>query len=150
MHPLIDILPRVNAALNAVAAVLLVIGYVLIRQRRIEAHQWTMVSAFGVSVLFLASYVTYHTIRQIETGAGHTKWEVPGALGWTYYGVLISHVILAAAVPFLAIASLWLGWRRRDRLHRRVSKWTWPIWMYVSITGVIVYLMLYHLHPALR
>jgi len=142
-------LPLVNASLNAVAAALLVTGLVLIRKGRRAAHQRIMVTAFVVSIIFLASYLTYHTLRQMEEGVGHTPWQVPGAWQRIYYTILISHVILAATVPFLAVRTLWLATKGRFDAHRRIARITWPIWMYVAVTGVIVYLMLYHLHPAL-
>ncbi|MCC6908849.1 MAG: DUF420 domain-containing protein [Phycisphaerales bacterium] len=146
---LLKALPTVNASLNALAAVLLLIGRVLIRQGRKAAHMRCMIGAFLVSVVFLVSYVTYHTLRQMEQGLGHTKWEVDGLLRWVYYAILLSHVVLAAAVPFLAVRTLWLASSGRFAQHRRLAVVTWPIWMYVSVTGVLVYLMLYHLQPLL-
>ncbi len=146
---LLKALPTVNASLNALAAVLLLIGRLLIRQGRRAAHMRCMIGAFLVSVVFLVSYITYHTLRQMEQGLGHTKWEVDGVMRWAYYAILISHVVLAAAVPFLAIRTLWLAASGRFLQHRRLAVITWPIWMYVSLTGVLVYLMLYHLQPLL-
>jgi uncharacterized membrane protein YozB (DUF420 family) len=139
------ILPHVNASLNALATVLLICGYVLIKRRRETAHKWTMLACFGVSVLFLASYVTYHV------GIEGTKRfpDYPGSVvRSTYLAILFTHVVLAAAVPFLAVATIYLGLRDRRRAHRRLARWTFPIWLYVSITGVVVYLMLYHVYPA--
>ncbi len=147
---LIRILPACNAALNGLAAVLLMCGLRLIRSGRRDAHQRCMIGAFLVSVVFLVSYITYHTLRQMEEGLGHTKWEVAGAWQKVYYAILISHVILAATVPFLAGRTLYLAACGRFDAHRRIARVTWPIWMYVAVTGVIVYFMLYHLHPALK
>ena len=147
MSPMIQILPAVNASLNGLAAILLLIGFILIKNGRVDAHQRTMISAFGVSILFLISYLSYHTLRGMETGVAHTKWEVDGVIRWVYYGILLTHVVLAAAVPVLAILTLRLGLKGERARHKRLAKVTWPIWMYVSVTGVIVYVMLYHLQP---
>ncbi len=133
-----------NAALNALAGVLLVIGYVLIRRRRETAHKWTMLAAFVVSVLFLTSYLTYH----YQSNWTETKFQGPLPLrNWLYYPLLVSHVILAAMVPVLALRTIYLGLRDRREAHRRLARWTFPIWLYVSVTGVLVYLMLYYLYP---
>lgn len=148
--PLIDLLPRVNATLNGVAGVLLLCGLYLIKRRNIEAHRKVMIGAFVMSSLFLVSYVTYHTLRQQAEGIGHTKWVIDGWMRPTYYTILLTHIVLAAFVPFLAIRTLWLGSKRQDARHRRLARWTWPIWMYVSVTGVIVYAMLYEVQPRLR
>lgn len=142
-------LPAVNASLNALSGVLLAVGYALVKRRRLVAHRRVMVAACCVSIAFLVSYLTYHTLRQMEQGIGHTRWVVEGWLRSTYYTILLTHVVLAATVPPLAIWAVALGYRRRYERHRRVAKVTWPIWMYVSVTGVIVYFMLYHLQPAL-
>lgn len=142
---LLHILPRANASLNGVAAVLLLIGFVLIKRGRQDAHKKVMVSAFAVSTLFLMSYMTYHSLK-----AGlHTPWEIEGWLRTVYYLILITHIVLAATVPFLAIALLWLGFKKRHTVHRKLAVFAWPIWMYVSVTGVLVYLLLYELQPRL-
>jgi uncharacterized membrane protein YozB (DUF420 family) len=140
----IEYLPTVNASLNATATVLLIAGYWLIKQRRETAHKWVMLAAFGVSMLFLACYLTYHV------QAGHVKFLGPEPVRTVYLAILISHVILAAAVPVLAGRTIYLGLRDRREAHRRWSQWTFPIWLYVSITGVVIYLMLYHLYPSSR
>jgi len=137
-------LPAVNAALNALATVLLVAGYALIKGRRETAHKNTMLAAFGVSVAFLASYLTYH----LTPGNAMKKFGGPPPVSYVYYAILISHIFLAAAVPFLALATIYLGFRDRRIAHRRLARWTFPIWLYVSITGVAIYVMLYHLYPA--
>lgn len=145
------LLPHVNASLNALATVLLVAGYVLIKRRRETAHKWIMLACFGVSVAFLASYLTYHIgVR----GGESTKFPTypPPAVRYGYYAILLTHVVLAAAVPFLAAVTIWSGLRsEHDPLarprHRRLAWWTFPIWLYVSITGVVVYLMVYRLFP---
>lgn len=132
-------LPHINASLNAVSAVLLLIGRVQIARRRIAAHRAAMLAALGVSTLFLAGYITYHVTSPIFVFRGH------GMIRPAYYALLISHVLLAATVIPLVLLTAWRGLHRQDARHRRVARWTWPIWMYVSVSGVIVYLMLYHI-----
>jgi putative membrane protein len=141
---MIEVLPHVNATLNATATVLLLIGYALIKQRREQAHKWTMLACFAVSVVFLGCYLTYHF--NIKGGSRPFPSHPPNAVRYTYYVILASHVVLAATVPFLAVATIWLGLADRRRAHNRLAWWTFPIWLYVSITGVIVYAMLYHLY----
>ncbi len=134
----VSALPTVNASLNALATVMLLMGYVLIRRKRVEAHKRTMLSAFGVSVAFLTCYLIYHSF--------HLSQSFPGA-GWTrpvYYSILVSHIILAAAVPFLAAVTIYRGLKGQWDKHRRIARITFPIWLYVSVTGVMIYLMLYH------
>ena len=135
-------LPTLNAALNATSAALLIAGYGFIRRREIHAHRACMLAAFGVSILFLISYLTYH--YQVGTVS------FPGT-GWlrdVYLTILATHTILAASVPPLAIVTLWRAVAQRFDRHRRIARWTLPIWLYVSITGVVVYWMLYHLAGA--
>jgi uncharacterized membrane protein YozB (DUF420 family) len=135
-------LPTLNAALNSLATVLLIVGYVLIKRRRETAHKWTMLAAFGVSVVFLVSYLVYHY------KAGHVSFTGPQPIRTAYYAMLISHVVLAAAVPILAIGTIYHGLRDRRATHRRWAWWTFPIWLYVSVTGVVIYVMLYHVYLA--
>lgn len=134
-------LPTVNAALNLTATVLLVIGYVLIKRGREKAHKRTMLSAFAVSAIFLVSYLVYHN------QAGHVSFTGPPAVRTFYLGILFSHIILAVTVPVLAIVTIYLGLKDHRVAHRRWARWTFPIWLYVSITGVVVYVMLYRLYP---
>lgn len=143
MQSLKDILPHVNASLNAVATVLLIVGYVLIRRGRERAHARAMLSCFVVSVVFLASYLTYHAIA----GSRRFPEYPPATARYIYFFILITHVLLAAAVPILAAVTIYLGLRDRRRAHRRWARWTLPIWLYVSITGVLVYVMLYQMYP---
>ena len=131
-------LPALNAALNATAAVLLVIGFVLIRRGEWRKHRAVMLCAFTVSVAFLVSYLIYHA-RVGTVRFGHT-----GAIRTAYLGILLTHTVLATAVPILAVITLTRGLRGRIAYHRRIARWTLPIWLYVSITGVVVYVMLYH------
>lgn len=133
------VLPAVNAFLNGTAACLLLWGFVLIKNHRIEQHRRVMLTAFGVSVVFLISYLVYHF------NAGLVRFEKPGFIKTVYLSILGTHTVLAAIVPVLAIITLNRGLRGRYDRHRKIAKWTWPIWMYVSVTGVIVYFMLYHL-----
>lgn len=135
-------LAHVNALLNATATVLLLAGYVMIRQQRELAHKRLMLAAFAVSAAFLGSYLTYHWL------VGSVAFTGEGAIRTVYYTILVSHVVLAAVVPFLAAVTIYLAWRDQWKKHRQVARWTFPIWLYVSVTGVIVYLMLYHLFPA--
>ena len=137
MTDLIPYLPTVNAVLNAIAGVCLIVAYVFIRQRRIDAHRRMMLAAFGASTLFLMSYVTYHA------NAGSRPYHGTGWMRTLYFTILIPHVILATAVVPLALITLRRGLRRDDARHRRIARITLPIWLFVSVTGVVVYLMLY-------
>ena len=132
-------LPAVNATLNGIAAILLVTGYVLIRQRRWRQHRAVMLAAFATSVLFLISYVTYHA------NAGSRPFTGQGRIRIVYFTILITHVILAAAIVPLALVTLSRALRARYDRHARIARWTLPIWLYVSVTGVVVYLMLYRM-----
>ena len=144
---MIEWLPHVNVTLNGLATVLLIAGFILIKRRRQQAHKQVMLAALTVSALFLASYLTYHL--NIEGGSRRFPTDTsiaPVAVRYAYYGLLLTHVILAMAVPVLALGSVYLGLKDRREAHRRLSRWTWPIWLYVSVTGVIVYLMLYQIY----
>jgi uncharacterized membrane protein YozB (DUF420 family) len=133
-------LPAVNATLNGIAMVLLLTGYACIRRRRITAHRRTMIGAFATSVLFLISYLVYHA------NAGSRPFPGTGTIRTIYFVILISHIVLAAIVPLLAAVTLWLGLRGRFERHVRIARWTLPIWLYVSVTGIVVYLMLYRMY----
>ncbi|MDA2913039.1 DUF420 domain-containing protein [Acidobacteriia bacterium AH_259_A11_L15] len=135
-------LPTLNATLNASSAVLLVTGYLFIRRRRVTAHKTCMVVAFLLSTAFLVSYVYYHY--------HHGSTPFPGR-GWVrvaYFSILIPHVVLAAAILPLALTTLYRAWKGRFDKHVRLARWTLPLWLFVSVTGVIIYWMLYHLYPA--
>jgi uncharacterized membrane protein YozB (DUF420 family) len=132
-------LPLVNATLNATCFVLLTTGYVLIRRGRIAQHRAVMIAAFCTSVIFLISYLTYHA--QI----GSKPFPGQGPVRYLYFTILLTHTILAAAIVPLVLITLSRGLKRRDDRHRAIARWTLPIWIYVSVTGVIVYLMLYRL-----
>lgn len=130
-------LPTINAALNATSAMLLAAGFVFIRRRQVNAHRACMVAAFGTSVVFLACYVVYHL------QAGHVSYTGLGLARAVYLSILFSHVLLAVAVVPLAIVTLYRAARGRFERHRAIARWTLPIWFYVSVTGVVVYCMLY-------
>ena len=126
---------------------LLVVGLLLIKRRQEVAHKRVMLTAFATSILFLGCYLVYHWQLRVHTGASGVPFSGPASLRYVYYAMLISHVLLAATVPFLALATIYLGVRDRRSSHRRLAHWTFPIWLYVSVTGVIIYLVLYHLYP---
>ncbi len=132
-------LPALNAALNAATALLLSAGWVMIRGRHVTAHKTCMLSAFGVSLLFLASYLYYHAHAGVRHFAG-TGWIRP-----VYFAILMSHTVLAAAIVPLAVVTVALGLSSRFPRHQRVARWTLPLWLYVSLTGVAVYVLLYRL-----
>jgi protein SCO1 len=138
-------LPTVNASLNALAGVLLAVGIVLIKSGKRDAHRNVMLAAFVVSIVFLASYLTYHQGLHHYTGTHGKAFAGTGLLKWVYLLILISHVVLAAIVPVLAIITIVRGLKQDWERHRKIAKITFPIWLYVSITGVVIYAMLYHL-----
>jgi uncharacterized membrane protein YozB (DUF420 family) len=132
-------LPIVNATLNATAAILLVWGYILIRRRSIAAHRRVMLAAFATSSVFLCCYLVYHY------NVGSVRFPRTGIIRTVYLSILATHTALAATVPPLAIITLNRGLRERFDRHRRIARWTLPVWLYVSVTGVVVYLMLYQM-----
>jgi uncharacterized membrane protein YozB (DUF420 family) len=140
----LSFLPAVNATLNGFAFVLLVAGMICIKRKMIDAHRNLMIAAFVTSCVFLVSYVTHYVWRASVIGGAHTRFTAGGFLGAIYYPMLLSHILLAITVPVLAIFTIRLGLKRLDTRHRRLAKITLPIWLYVSITGVLIYIMLYH------
>lgn len=140
----VQFFPPLNASLNALSGVFLLIGYVLIRQKRIQLHKRFMLAACTSSVLFLICYVTYHSIR----GGVVSKFAGTGFWRTFYMTMLTSHTILAVVILPLAILSVYNGLKMRVPQHRRVARWTFPLWMYVSVTGVLVYFFLYHWFPS--
>lgn len=138
------ILPHLNASLNGLAAVLLVAGFVLIKKGNVAAHKRTMLTCFVVSTLFLFSYLFFHFV--VKDGKP-TRFTREGPVRVAYLSILLTHTILAAVVPFLAVVTIYLGLKDRRQAHVRLARWTFPIWLYVSVTGVIVYAMLYQLFP---
>ncbi len=133
------LLPTINATLNATAAVLLIWGYTLIRRKRVETHRKVMTAAFVTSCLFLICYLVYHA------QVGSVPFQKTGFIRTVYFTILITHTSLAAAVPVLAVITLRRARAGNFAKHRAIARWTLPIWLYVSVTGVVVYLMLYHL-----
>jgi uncharacterized membrane protein YozB (DUF420 family) len=133
------VLPAVNASLNALSTVLLAIGYLFIRRRRIEHHRACMIAALVTSSLFLTSYVIYHA------NVGSVPFGKTGAIRIVYFAILITHVILAAAIVPLVLITVSRALGRRFDKHRRIARVTFPLWMYVSVTGVVIYLMLYQM-----
>ena len=136
--------PPLNASLNALSGVFLLIGFVLIKQKRIQAHKRFMLAACATSVLFLICYVTYHSLR----GGVVTRFSETGAMRTLYLTILTSHTILAVVILPLAVLSVFNGLKMRVEKHRRVARWTFPLWMYVSVTGVLVYFFLYQWFPS--
>lgn len=136
----LDQLPALNAALNATSALLLVAGWVSIRRRAVAVHKALMLSAFAVSTVFLASYLVYHFYR------GSTPFQGHGLIRGVYFAVLISHIILAAVNLPMVVVTLTRALRQRFDAHRRLARITFPVWLYVSVTGVVVYFMLYRLN----
>ena len=132
-------LPALNATLNATAAVLLTIGWRLIRRGRVEQHRKVMIAAFCTSVVFLVSYLVYHA------QVGSVRFTKEGPIRIVYFTILLTHTVLAAAIVPMVLMSLSRGLKRQDARHRAIARWTLPLWLYVSITGVVVYLMLYQL-----
>jgi len=137
---MISLLPSINATLNALSAVLLVCGYVLIRRKQIARHRRVMLTAFVTSCLFLVCYLVYHA--QVGSVPFHHEGTT---LRTVYLSILFTHTVLAATVPVLAIITLRRGLAARYDRHRKIARWTLPIWLYVSVTGVVVYVMLYHM-----
>lgn len=132
-------LPAVNACLNSISTLLLTAGYLFIRRGQVQRHRLAMAGAFVTSCVFLTSYLIYHS------QAGSVPFTKQGWVRPVYFAILVSHIILAAAIVPLALITLYHAWRERFDKHRRIARWTWPIWMYVSITGVTIYLMLYQM-----
>ena len=137
-------LPAVNASLNGLATVLLCAGWVLIKSNKPRAHKTVMLTAFAVSMAFLACYLVYHQQLRHWTGSGSHRFEGQGPIRPVYYTILISHVTLAAAVPVLASITIYRGLTNQFERHKRLARVTFPIWLYVSVTGVIIYFILYH------
>lgn len=135
-------LPTLNAILNSISAILLGAGYLFIRRKNIKAHRASMVGAFVTSTLFLISYLTYHYYH------GSTKFQGQGAIRAVYFSILLTHTILAAAIVPMIFITFSRALKERFDRHRRIARWTLPLWLYVSVTGVVVYLMLYQLYPA--
>ncbi len=136
----VSALPALNAFLNGTSAVLLTVGYVFIRLKKVTAHKTCMVSAFGMSSLFLISYLIHHY------RVGSVLFGGTGFIRPVYFTLLISHIVLAACIVPLVLITIYRAWTEQFEKHMRIARWTLPLWLYVSVTGVIVYWMLYHLY----
>jgi len=133
-------LPALNATLNATSAVLLTTGWILIRRGRIAQHRAVMIAAVCTSILFLISYLVYHA------QVGSVRFTKQGPIRAVYFTILLTHTVLAVAIVPMVLVTLTRGLRARYERHRRIARWTMPIWLYVSVTGVVIYLMLYQMY----
>jgi len=147
MEPL-QIFPHLNAILNGLSGIFLIAGFFFIITKRVHAHRFCMLTASIVSTLFLICYLTFHVIRTYAFGLGPTKFTGEGLARPIYFTILTSHTILAALVTPFVILTLWRGLKGQFEKHRKIARLVFPVWLYVSITGVVVYLMLYQLYPA--
>ena len=140
-------LPPVNACLNGLSAAFLGAGYYFIRRRNVSAHRKCMVAAFVASTLFLACYLTYHGYLAYYLHRGPTRFKGPDEFRPIYFFILGTHTVLAMVIVPLALMTLWRALRQRFERHKKIARWTWPLWMYVSVTGVLIYLLLYQIFP---
>jgi uncharacterized membrane protein YozB (DUF420 family) len=134
-------LPAVNAFLNSLSATLLAAGYVFIRRKNVPAHRLCMLTACCTSGLFLISYLIYHY------HAGSVKFTALGPIRVFYLSILLTHILAAAVLPFMVLVTLWRAWHEQFERHKKLARYTLPLWFYVSVTGVMIYVMLYHLYP---
>jgi len=140
-------LPAINASLNGLSAIFLGTGYYFIRRKNRDAHRNCMIAAFVTSALFLACYLTYHGYLAYYLHRGPTRFTDPAWFRPIYLGILLTHTVLAAVIVPLALITLQRALRQRFELHKRIARWTWPLWIYVSVTGVLIYLLLYRIFP---
>jgi putative membrane protein len=140
-------LPAVNGGLNALSTVFLGSGYYFIRRKNVASHRKCMVSAFITSTLFLVCYITYHTYLATALHRGPTKFVDPAWFRPIYLGILLTHTTLAVIIVPMVLMTLSRAVKKRYDLHRKIARWTWPLWMYVSVTGVLIYLLLYQIFP---
>ena len=148
MQDFIFTLPHINALLNTTSGIFLIVGFIFIRRRQIAAHRASMIAAFITSTVFLVSYVLYHSLLAYYLGQGPTKFKGEGFIRPVYFVILLTHTILAVAVvPFILI-TLFRALRGKFEKHKRIARWTLPVWLYVSVTGVVVYLLLYQIYPS--
>lgn len=150
MEGLLDVFPHLNASLNGLSSLFLMAGFVLIIRKRVAAHRLCMLSASITSAVFLACYLTHHAIRSYYFGIGPTRFTGEGLVRPIYFTILTSHTILAALVTPFVLLTLWRGLKGQYEKHKRIARYVFPVWLYVSITGVVVYLLLYQLYPAVR
>jgi uncharacterized membrane protein YozB (DUF420 family) len=145
---LLQIFPHLNASLNGLSCVFLLTGFCYILKKRVAEHRFCMLGAAAVSALFLISYLTHHAVRTYYFGLGPTRFTGTGLIRPIYFTILTSHTFLAALVAPFVIATLWRALKGRYDSHKKLARLVFPVWIYVSITGVIVYLLLYQLYPA--
>lgn len=140
-------LPAVNASLNGISACFLIAGFIFIRRKNVVAHKRCMISAFCISILFLVCYLTYHTYLAVVLHEGPTRFLHPLWFRPIYLAILLTHTVLAMVIVPLILITLNRALREKFDKHKKIARWTWPLWMYVSITGVVVYLLLYQIFP---
>lgn len=145
---LLHIFPHLNAMLNALSGISIVVGFYFIQKRKIDLHRMCMLTAFILSGIFLLSYITHHAIRTYYFGLGPTRFTGEGIVRPVYFTILTTHTILATVIAPLIVMTLWRALKGKFDMHKRLARWVFPIWLYVSVTGVVVYLMLYQLFPA--
>lgn len=148
MNDLLAIFPHLNAALNGISSILLLCGFYFIMRRRVARHRFCMLGAVSVSTLFLISYISYHSLRTYYFGLGPTRFTGEGIIRPIYYTILTSHTILAMIVAPLVVWTLVRALKGKFELHKRLARLVYPVWLYVSVTGVVVYLLLYQFYPA--
>ena len=140
-------LPIVNATLNGLSAIFLTLGFIFIKRGNKIAHRNCMITAFCTSVIFLGCYLTYHIWLAVVLHQGPTRFLQPAWFKPVYLTILITHTILAAVIVPLILMTLWRAKKQNFEAHKRIARWTWPLWMYVSVTGVVIYLLLYQIFP---
>ena len=148
MQDLLGVFPHLNAALNASSTILIVLGFIFILRKNISRHRLCMTTASAVSALFLICYLTYHSLRTYYLGVGPSKFTGEGLIRPIYFTILTSHTILATLIAPFILLTLYRGLKGQFDKHKRIARLVFPIWLYVSVTGVIVYLMLYHFYAA--
>ena len=140
-------LPTVNATLNGLSAIFLIVGFIAIKRGNKIAHRNCMVTAFCTSVVFLACYLTYHTWLAVVLHQGPTRFLNPAWFRPIYLTILATHTLLAIAIVPLILMTLWRAKKGNFEAHKKIARWTWPLWLYVSVTGVVIYLLLYRIFP---
>lgn len=144
---LLQVFPHLNATLNALSSVFLMLGFYNILHKRIARHRFCMVTASSLSALFLVCYLSHHALRTYYFGLGPTKFTGEGIVRPIYFTILTSHTILAVAVAPFVLLTLWRGLKGKYEQHKKIARLVFPVWLYVAVTGVVVYLFLYHLYP---
>ena len=150
MQNLLSVFPHLNAALNTLSTTLIVFGFTFILRRDIAKHRFCMTTASAVSALFLICYLTYHSLRTYYLGIGPTKFAGDGLARPIYFTILTSHTILATLIAPFILLTLYRGVKGQFEKHKRLARLVFPVWLYVSVTGVFVYLMLYHFYPSVK